>query len=583
MMFELPIDQLVVSIDNVRQDREVGIENLATLIASIRSVGLLQPLVVARTSDPDRFEVVAGRRRLSALTELAKQGHTIDPVPCVEILRADSAEASLAENYAREQMHPADLYRAFARVLDANPDYDEKTLVTMFDLNIDRVRRTLRLGRLHPTILDAYRENEINDQIAQAFAATEDQQLQASVFEQLSGSHFTTSLVKKMLGVGAEDLKLKLVGLDTYGAAGGRFERDLFETHNQLAGRVLDLEILDRLATEKMIKLLADRFPNEADISFSFETPKDQYGYRNMDLHIPSPEQEPPGLKVVVPSLVYSWNENNDERIEAIDLNLYWTDKQAKKDAYAAANEGRSEAGKDPVAGTPPEKEKGGLTGRATDFLAKLRGDVLYEAAADATGGLQIHRFLFLHAANHARLTWYQSGMKHISTGRMVPDWIQKMACLKEPDFDAFMKLPPARQQEIASLLIAGLVDNHRIAEKKPTWIQTQFGKRAQENARFYWEPDAEFFDIFKKAQIIELVKEVSSNFASILGNMKVAEVKETALHFFTGKHDAPRFKEATAAELKAAKEWVPSWLKLAPPAPKAKRVHTKKKVLEDA
>jgi ParB family chromosome partitioning protein len=58
----VPVDRID---PNPRQPREVFEEDeLAELAASIREVGLLQPLVVRRAGE--RYELVAGERRLRA-------------------------------------------------------------------------------------------------------------------------------------------------------------------------------------------------------------------------------------------------------------------------------------------------------------------------------------------------------------------------------------------------------------------------------------------------------------------------------------------------------------------------------------
>ena len=72
MFEEIEIDRLVEASDNLR--RRVG--NVTELAASVRSIGVLEPLLV--TPSPEGFVVVAGHRRLAAArrAELAT-------VPCV--------------------------------------------------------------------------------------------------------------------------------------------------------------------------------------------------------------------------------------------------------------------------------------------------------------------------------------------------------------------------------------------------------------------------------------------------------------------------------------------------------------------
>ncbi|MGI9072243.1 MAG: ParB/Srx family N-terminal domain-containing protein [Bryobacteraceae bacterium] len=80
------------------------------------SVGLLHSLVVKKASR-GKFSVIAGKRRLAALSQLLEAG-TVSPlfeVPCrVVVHDADLTEISLAGNVQREPMHPADEFEAFS-------------------------------------------------------------------------------------------------------------------------------------------------------------------------------------------------------------------------------------------------------------------------------------------------------------------------------------------------------------------------------------------------------------------------------------------------------------------------------------
>ena len=113
----VPLNQLTPSQSNVRKTNvAAGIEELA---ASIEAHGLLQNLTV-RAAPKGKFEVVAGGRRLAALTILRRQKKLAKdfPVPCHIIDGADASEISLAENVVRLAMHPADQFIAFKALAD---------------------------------------------------------------------------------------------------------------------------------------------------------------------------------------------------------------------------------------------------------------------------------------------------------------------------------------------------------------------------------------------------------------------------------------------------------------------------------
>jgi len=86
-------------------------ERLSELAQSIRTNGIIQPLIVRRRGD--RYELVAGERRLRA-AKLAG----LERVPAVIQDLADEKllELSLVENIQREDLNPIELAQAFDRM-----------------------------------------------------------------------------------------------------------------------------------------------------------------------------------------------------------------------------------------------------------------------------------------------------------------------------------------------------------------------------------------------------------------------------------------------------------------------------------
>jgi ParB family transcriptional regulator, chromosome partitioning protein len=87
---------------------------LAELAASIRSQGLMQPLLV-RPVDRDRYELVAGERRWRAA-----QMAGLDEVPALvrEIPDAAALAMSLIENIQRENLNPMEEAAGIQRLVD---------------------------------------------------------------------------------------------------------------------------------------------------------------------------------------------------------------------------------------------------------------------------------------------------------------------------------------------------------------------------------------------------------------------------------------------------------------------------------
>jgi ParB family chromosome partitioning protein len=152
----IELEQLSVSPLNVRK---FGAKDCDDLVASIRALGVLQPLLVRSTDEG--FEVIAGQRRLNACHILAEDGE-IDPIPCLVMAEGDDAaalEASLAENIERLPMDEVDQYKAFAKLVKQGRDTDD--IANTFGITPRMVAQRLALGRLHPPILTAYRKGAV--------------------------------------------------------------------------------------------------------------------------------------------------------------------------------------------------------------------------------------------------------------------------------------------------------------------------------------------------------------------------------------------------------------------------------------
>src|SRR4029077_3800386 len=89
------------------------------------------------------------------------------PVLC-QIEEPDLAlETSLMENTIRAAMHPADEFVAMAALIDAGNTIDE--VAKRFGTSERHVKQRLRLGKLAPELLDAYRAGQISLELATAF------------------------------------------------------------------------------------------------------------------------------------------------------------------------------------------------------------------------------------------------------------------------------------------------------------------------------------------------------------------------------------------------------------------------------
>jgi len=254
MIKSIPLNKLDQSPRNVRRHSDPAAD--AELKASIAAHGLLQNLIV-RPAAKGKFEVEAGERRRRAMLALADDKILARDHEVTCLVLEDSAEAavetSLAENFHRLAMNPADEAQAFAALVAGGATVED--VARRFGLTVRFVEGRLRLATLAPVVFEALASGEITLDLAKAFGATSDQEIQARVFEQVSSAYYAPNpdSIRRMVLSGTvrgNDPRARLVGRDAYVAAGGRIERELFDDDDSESW--IDVALLESLAAAKM-------------------------------------------------------------------------------------------------------------------------------------------------------------------------------------------------------------------------------------------------------------------------------------------------------------------------------------------
>jgi ParB family chromosome partitioning protein len=134
------IDPGLVEANPEQPRRDFDHESLVALGESIRTHGLLHPIVVERSGSG--YQLVAGERRLRAVRLAGLPGIPAIIRPAAESAR-QSLETALTENLVRADLSPMEEAAAYARLSDA------------FGLSHEAI--ALRLGRSRPAISNAIR------------------------------------------------------------------------------------------------------------------------------------------------------------------------------------------------------------------------------------------------------------------------------------------------------------------------------------------------------------------------------------------------------------------------------------------
>jgi len=142
------------------------------LIASIKSSGIIQPIVVRKTTDG--YEIIAGERRWRAA-----QAAGLQDVPIVirEATDAEAARLSLIENIQREELNPLEEAGAYV-TLSEKFNLSQEQISVQVGKDRSTVANTIRLLKLPAKVQDALRANQISAGHARcllACASTEDQ------------------------------------------------------------------------------------------------------------------------------------------------------------------------------------------------------------------------------------------------------------------------------------------------------------------------------------------------------------------------------------------------------------------------
>lgn len=235
--FKVPLSRLLPSPNNVRRyQSEAGI---GELVASLATNGQIQDMRV-REGEKGKLFVVAGSRRLKALHTLQKlkggsvKGRRVTGNFLVRVSYQeaddDDTEVSLAENHARENMHPADAAEAFLALHEQGRSPEQ--IADRFGISHMTVRRRLKLAKISPQLIARFREDQLTLEQMEALAVTDDHAAQEAAIESATASwELNPQNLKNRLtheALRGNDKLVKFITLDAYVKAGGAVLRDLF-------------------------------------------------------------------------------------------------------------------------------------------------------------------------------------------------------------------------------------------------------------------------------------------------------------------------------------------------------------------
>jgi ParB family chromosome partitioning protein len=188
---------------NPRQPRQTFDDDaLEELAASIREVGLLQPVIVRKVM-PGRFELVMGERRWRAC-----QRAGLEHVPAIvrgtpddELLRE-----ALMENLHREQLNPLDEAAAYQQLLDDfSATHDE--LARKVGRSRPHISNTIRLLQLPPAVQRRVAAGVLSAGHARALLSLADPQEQDHLAHRIVAEGLSVRAVEEIVALGQQQAK----------------------------------------------------------------------------------------------------------------------------------------------------------------------------------------------------------------------------------------------------------------------------------------------------------------------------------------------------------------------------------------
>lgn len=188
---------------NPRQPRQIFDEEaLAELAASIKVVGLLQPVVVRKTSGGS-YQIVMGERRWRAC-ELAG----LDVVPAIvrETPDGDLLRDALIENLHRQQLNPLEEAAAYQQLLD---DFEatHEELARRIGRSRPHITNTIRLLNLPPNVQRRVAAGVLSAGHARALLGISDPEAQERLAHRIVAEGLSVRAVEEIVAMGGDAAK----------------------------------------------------------------------------------------------------------------------------------------------------------------------------------------------------------------------------------------------------------------------------------------------------------------------------------------------------------------------------------------
>lgn len=165
---------------------------LEELAASIREMGVLEPILVRRRS-AGGFEIIAGERRWRAAQ---KAGLREVPIHVRELTEQAAFEAALVENLQREDLNPVETARAFERLVREH-GHTQDTIAKRVGKDRSTVSNALRLLKLPEQVLALVETGELSEGHGRALLGAGDTAAMLRIAKEAAGKGLSVRDVER--------------------------------------------------------------------------------------------------------------------------------------------------------------------------------------------------------------------------------------------------------------------------------------------------------------------------------------------------------------------------------------------------
>ena len=150
--------------------REFDTEQLEELTNSIREKGVMQPLLVRPSEDPNIFEIIAGERRWRAAQRAGL--HDV-PVIVRDVDDKEALELAIIENVQRVDLNPLEEAMGYGQLIEQF-DYTQQDLAQVIGKSRSHVANTLRLLKLPSDVRDMLARGQLTAGHARTLITADD-------------------------------------------------------------------------------------------------------------------------------------------------------------------------------------------------------------------------------------------------------------------------------------------------------------------------------------------------------------------------------------------------------------------------